>query len=68
MGGSGLLDRDALDLVGHLLERVGGVLEPSTISLSFITVIGSGAPLKSSASSLRWTLSAWFSRRLISIQ
>src|SRR6478609_1563658 len=28
ISGSGLLDGDALDDVGHLLERVGGVLEP----------------------------------------
>src|SRR5690606_33447524 len=40
----------------------------STISLSFMRRTGSDTSSNSSARSLRWTLSAWFSRRLTSTQ
>ena len=40
----------------------------STICLSFSTSMASYLPLKRCASSLRWIWSAWFSRRLTSIQ
>ena len=65
---SGLLDGDRLDRVGDVLEGVGGRLELVDDVLELEHLSGSYSPLNSVASSRRWTWSASFSSRLISIQ